>query len=85
MCTSNDFSLLAQEVNFSDDILYEIGIQPSGMTIKELRKLHRSQILEYEKKAIEFLLKYDRFHPVNDTIGMQNNLHIMWHVLASRY
>lgn len=44
-----------------------------------------SEIREHEKKAIEFLLKYDRFHPVNDTIAVQNNLHIMWNVLAYRY
>ncbi|XP_055298565.1 SET and MYND domain-containing protein 4-like [Sitodiplosis mosellana] len=85
LCTSELWTPLTNEVNLSRDPLYEFGLQPSAMTIKRFRKLTRSEVLSYEKKAIEFLEKYDRFHPVNDTIVMQNNLQIMWNVLASRY
>ncbi|XP_031628272.1 SET and MYND domain-containing protein 4-like [Contarinia nasturtii] len=84
LCTNDDWSPLTDEVDFSDDPLYTIGMKPFCMTVKELRKLSRSQIQQYEKNAIDFLVKYGRFHPVNDTMGMQNTLLIMWNVLAAR-
>lgn len=60
------------------------AIQPLLMTAQEFRKLSRHQIGNYEQKAIEFLEKYNEFHPIFDTACMQANLRIMWTVLASR-
>lgn len=76
---------MLDEMDFSDDMLYTNGIQPSNLTLERFRKVPRRLIEGYQKNSIDFLTKYDRFHPVNDTICMQNNLFIMWNILASRF
>lgn len=85
MCTSDDFALYPREVNFSQDPLFEFGIKPYTMSMKQFRDLTRNQITEYETKTIAFLNKFDRFHPVNDTVSMEKNLEVMWTILAAVY
>lgn len=75
---------MTNEIDLSDDPLYIDGMQPYTMTHAEIRKLPQSIIDRYEKSAIDFLTKYDRFHPVNDTICMQANLQMFWNVIATR-
>lgn len=73
------------EIDLSDDPLYHEAMQPSTMTHAKIRKLPSSTFDRYEKNAIDFLTKYDRFHPVNDTICMQANLQMIWNVIATRF
>lgn len=75
---------LVDAVDLSDDPVYDDGMKPGLMRVNEIRKLSTNEITKHEKKAIEFLEKYDRFHPVNDTICMQDSLRCMWNVLAMR-
>lgn len=75
---------LVKEVDLSDDPVYDDGMKPAMMRANEIRKLSNDDIAKHEKKAFEFLEKYDRFHPVNDTICMQDSLRCMWNVLAMR-
>lgn len=75
---------LVNEVDLSDDPVYNDAIKPGTMTVNAIRKLSNNEITKHEKRAIEFLEKYDRFHPVNDTICMQDTLRLMWNILAMR-
>lgn len=75
---------LVNEIDLSDDPIYDDAIKPGRMTANEIRKLSANEIAKYEKKAIEFLEEYDRFHPVNDTICMQDTLRYVWNILAMR-
>lgn len=85
ICKTEDWNPLKDECDFSGDPLYKIAMKPSAITVEEFRTLPRSRIREIENKSIDFLVKYERFHPVNDTMTMQINLQIMWNVLASRH
>lgn len=84
VCTNPKRSALISKIEFSANPLFKEAVQPLLMTVQEFRQLSRCQIGNYEKKAIEFLEKYNEFHPIFDTACMQANLRIMWSVLASR-
>lgn len=75
---------LVNEVDLSDDAAYNDGMKPGLLKVNEIRELSNNEIAKHEKKAFEFLEKYDRFHPVNDTICMQDCLRCMWNALSMR-
>lgn len=81
---SGMWEALANEVDLSDDSAYNDGMKPALLKANEIRKLSNDDIAKYEKKAYEFLEKYDHFHPVNDTICMQGSLRCMWNILSMR-
>lgn len=85
VCSSEDWSPMTREINFSDDPLYIRGTLLYMMSQDTIRELPRAKIDEYEQCAIDFLTKYDRFHPVEDTITMQLNLHMLWYVISTRF
>lgn len=75
---------LLNEVDLSDDPEFDDAIKPIMMTSEAIRKLPQSEIDDKEKKEIGFLEKYKRFHPVNDTVCMQDILRTVWNVRAMR-
>lgn len=75
---------MLDEIDLSDDPKYKDAMKPYMMTAQAIRKLSQSEISNMEKKEIAFLEKYNRFHPVNDTICMQDVLRTVWNVLAMR-
>lgn len=85
VCINNVWHILTGTVNASDDPIYDEAIEPAWMTPDDFRKLPRDEIQNYEKKGIEFLEKYNRFHPIQDTMYMQDNLLNEWIVLSSRF
>lgn len=64
--------------------MYERGIEPTWMELDEIRNLTPDKVLSYERDGANFLEKYDRYHPVQDTMMMQHNLHMLWNTFASR-
>lgn len=64
--------------------LYEKGIEPTWMDLQEIRQLTPEQISTYERDAAKFLEVHDRLHPVQATMMMQHNLHMLWNTFASR-
>lgn len=72
-------------LDFSNDPMYKEAIKLSTMTSNEIRKLSRETVDGYEKKAILFLEKYDRLHPVNATMRIGETLLGVWNLLSLRY
>lgn len=70
--------------DFSKNPMYERGIEPTWMDLDEIRNLTPDKVLSYERDGANFLEKYDRYHPVQDTMMMQHNLHMLWNTFASR-
>lgn len=85
VCSNENWLNVSVVVNLSIDPLYKEGIKLSTMKWDEIRKLPREAVENFEKKAIEFLEKYDRFHPVVDTMRMQQALLRAWNILSVRY
>lgn len=64
--------------------LYQKGIEPTWMSLQEIRQLTPDQLSTYKKDAAKFLEEHDRLHPVQATMMMQHNLHMLWNTFASR-
>lgn len=85
LCKNDIWSPLVDRCNLKKDPQWKDAIAPLFMNVTAFRKLALVEIENYEKKAIDFLRKYDDRHPVRDTISVQELLQIMWHELASPY
>lgn len=77
------WSSLLEDLRFRQDPLWTIATEPMRMSIKEIRQLPQDRIQTYERMAIEFLHKYERLHPIYDTVLVQHGLVLMWRALAS--
>lgn len=83
---STDFWMPSQnEVNFTNDELYKTLTDTHKLTVESLRKLSQGKIKFYERNALIFLEKYDRFHPIRETRSVWATLVRMWHVLTTRF
>lgn len=70
--------------NLDEHPLYEAAIEPSYMDLQEIRMLTPEQLVSYENDGAKFLAIHDGFHPVQCTMMMQHNLHMLWNTFASR-
>lgn len=89
LCTENIRLPTAEEVNFTSHELYKNGIAlvngKNAPTLMEFRKLSVAKSEEHEKSAIKFLKLFGRFHPIDETINIENALLVMWYILAKNY
>lgn len=85
LCMNEIWSPLVDRCNLKDDPHWKQAIVPLFMNVTAFQKLTLDEMEECERKAIDFLRKYDDRHPVRDTISMQELLQIMWNVMASPY
>ncbi|XP_055306917.1 SET and MYND domain-containing protein 4-like [Sitodiplosis mosellana] len=83
LCLNPNWSIFTGK-DLSEGPLYEKAIEPTWMDLNEIRKLTTEELVSYEREAAKFLAKYDRFHPVKDTMMMQHQLHMLWNTFASR-
>lgn len=65
--------------------LWELGSAPGSMTIETLRTIAQQELENHEDSAIKFLEKYDRFHPVNETVYIHNVLLVLWNLFTSQF
>lgn len=84
ICVTEEWSSTADVLDLKNDPLYKEAIVLYTMNKKDIREWPREEIEYHEKKAAEFLEKYNRFHPVIDTIAIQEVLLFMWNILSSR-
>lgn len=70
--------------NLDENPLYQKAIEPTWMDLQEIRKLTTDKLVSYERDGARFLETYDRIHPLQGTMMMQHNLHMLWNTLASR-
>lgn len=85
LCTNEMWSPMVDRCNLKEVPQWKDAIVPLFMTVTAFRKLSLDEVENYEKKAIDFLRKYNDRHPVKDTISMQELLQIMWNVMATPY
>lgn len=83
LCSNEMWAPLVDRVNVREDSLWKEGIAPILMQTDAFRKLSLDKIENHEKKAIEFLTKYNDQHPIRDTISMQECLQIVWNEVAN--
>lgn len=74
VCSNEIWSPLNNVLDFSNDPIYKEAVKLSTMTATQVRKLPRDAVADFEKKAAEFLQKYDRLHPVNATMSIGETL-----------
>lgn len=70
--------------NLDEHPLYEKAIEPTWMDLRKIRKLTTEKLASYVNDGAEFLKTHDRFHPVQTTMMIQHNLHMLWNTFASR-
>lgn len=85
LCSQEEHLLSEDEVNLFNNPLWKYGVILSYATVKEFREMSREKIESHEEKAINFLNKYNRFHPIDATSALQRTLIIIWNLLASRF
>lgn len=84
ICANAKSSQFLSKISFSENALYKEAVQPLFLTVEQIRQLPRTVINTIENRAIEFLEKYDGFHPNYETINIQGVLGLTWYILASR-
>lgn len=85
LCANEVWAPLVDRCNLKDDPQWKNTIAPLFMNVNAFRELTLEKIEIYEKKAIDFLRKYDDRHPIRDTISIQELLQIMWNAIAAPY
>lgn len=84
ICTNQNRSKVTMAIDFTENALFLETIKPATTPVPEFRKWSRSKIGQHEKKVIEFLEKYNEFHPNHGVRVVQGFLVMMWHILATR-
>lgn len=89
LCTETIRLPTDDEVNFTTNELYKNGLAlvkgEDAPTLEEFRKLPVAVIEQHEESAIKFLKLFGRFHPIKETINIENALLIMWYILVKDY
>ncbi|XP_055303098.1 uncharacterized protein LOC129568817 isoform X2 [Sitodiplosis mosellana] len=85
ICSTDFFLPTKYEINFTNTKLYKDIMEANSMTIQAFRKLPREKLKYYEECAIKFLERYDRFHPINETIEVWRILITIWLLFTTRF
>lgn len=87
-CALCSFELWTPEVGeifLMNNELWGMGSAPGSMTIDTIRSIPQHEIENCEDYAIQFLRKFDRFHPVHETVYIHNMLLVLWNLFTSRF
>lgn len=85
LCLKKVNLILEEQVQLFKNPSWIYGVVISYATVTEFREMTLDIIEGHEQKAIETLVEYDHFHPVDATFALQRTLIIIWNLLSSRF